>query len=400
MNAVQTANRLKTLRLSKGMTLDQLSEAIGGLVTKQALSKYELGKAQPAPVVAQQLARVFAIKVAHLYAPPAYTVEILAYRRRSAMLVAERTRIESLVTVQLEQRVTLQDRLEGLAAQPLPRLKVNTLDQVEAAATELRRLWNLGLDPIANLTDALEAQRVHILELETSAKFDGISAFVRGADFDVVAAGVVSRSSLSGERQRMNFAHEVSHLVTVAEGIDEEEVAKRFAGALLFPDAAVRTELGARRRDIPFPELAILKARYGLSMQAIVMRAVALGIVTHEFKTEFFRKISGLGWRMAEPNPLEPEQPRRWKQIVTRGLAERLLTRDEASAYLTTEEIQAAAPVELNADRRAFLALPLSERRKQLQRSVLEAAGSSEYAPQSEAMGWAAVGLTDGLSDA
>ena len=35
--------RLKQLRLARGLSLDELAAAMGGIVTKQALSKYELG---------------------------------------------------------------------------------------------------------------------------------------------------------------------------------------------------------------------------------------------------------------------------------------------------------------------------------------------------------------------
>ena len=41
------AKRLKQLRLTPGLPLEALSAEMGGIVTKQALSKYELGKATP-----------------------------------------------------------------------------------------------------------------------------------------------------------------------------------------------------------------------------------------------------------------------------------------------------------------------------------------------------------------
>ena len=41
------SKRLKQLRLARGLSLDALVAQMGGLVTKQALSKYELDKAKP-----------------------------------------------------------------------------------------------------------------------------------------------------------------------------------------------------------------------------------------------------------------------------------------------------------------------------------------------------------------
>ena len=48
------AKKIKQLRLSRGWSLDELVAHIGGVVTKQAISKYELGLDQPsAPVLAK-----------------------------------------------------------------------------------------------------------------------------------------------------------------------------------------------------------------------------------------------------------------------------------------------------------------------------------------------------------
>ena len=43
------AARLKTIRIARDLTLDELSAAMGGLVTKQALSKYCLLYTSPSP---------------------------------------------------------------------------------------------------------------------------------------------------------------------------------------------------------------------------------------------------------------------------------------------------------------------------------------------------------------
>lgn len=396
---MSSVNRLKMLRLAKGLTLDELANDIGGIVTKQALSKYERDQSRPSLTTSRQLARVLGVKTAHLFATPRFNVELIGYRKRTTLRVSESNHLENLVKLQLEDRVQLQERLEGPSLVQLPSLKVSSLEEVEKAATELRRLWDLGLDPISNITDALESRRVHVLEIEASKQFDGISAFVRDDSGEIIAAGVVSRIGVSGERQRMNLAHEVSHIVTKPVGIDGEDVAKRFAGAFLFPEEAVRLELGNRRRDLPFEELAILKSRYGISMSGIVFRAVNLGIVSQDYKTEFFKTTSPLGWRTAEPNPLPPEQSRRWKQIVTRGLSERLISRDEAAPYLNQDEIEDILPNIDGVSRRAFLMLPLTERRKLMAKAVNDATKSELNMVDSEIMEWIEAELEDGFNN-
>ena len=47
-------NRIKQLRLARGLSLDGLAQAMGGLVTKQSLSKYEKGLTKPSITVANR----------------------------------------------------------------------------------------------------------------------------------------------------------------------------------------------------------------------------------------------------------------------------------------------------------------------------------------------------------
>jgi len=78
------AARLKALRQARGFTLDQLSDAMGGLVTKQALSKYERGMSAPSPRVLVALAKALRVKAIDLAIEPATEVRILAFRKRAA----------------------------------------------------------------------------------------------------------------------------------------------------------------------------------------------------------------------------------------------------------------------------------------------------------------------------
>src|SRR5689334_13677023 len=104
--------RIKQLRLARGMSLDALATALGGAVTKQALSKYELGKAHPSARVLTLLASVLGVKASQLAAPPAVHMEFTSYRRRASLPKREQERVESQIVEALEQRIQLQDRLQ------------------------------------------------------------------------------------------------------------------------------------------------------------------------------------------------------------------------------------------------------------------------------------------------
>ena len=71
-------SRMRQFRLARGWTLEELSEQMNGVVTKQALSKWEADNAFPRPAALIALAGAFEVKVAELMAEPEY-----ADRRRS-----------------------------------------------------------------------------------------------------------------------------------------------------------------------------------------------------------------------------------------------------------------------------------------------------------------------------
>jgi transcriptional regulator with XRE-family HTH domain len=163
------AQRLKEYRLARGMSLDDLAASIGGIVTKQALSKYEMGRSRPSPVVLNKLASVFGIKAAFFWSQPPFEVRLVAFRKGSRLPKKEHARVEGLVRLALEDRVRLQelsperDRLDP----PVQSFRIRSVEEAEAAAEGLRRSWSLGLDPIACITGVLEDRRIHVLEIES-----------------------------------------------------------------------------------------------------------------------------------------------------------------------------------------------------------------------------------------
>lgn len=358
--------RLKQLRLARGMSLDALAAALGGAVTKQALSKYELGKAEPSPRVLALLAAALGVKVAQLAAPPDVQVSFIGYRRRASLPKREQERVESMITEALERRVQLQDRLQlgatlDLAVESIP---VTRAEEAEDAAAHVRAEWKLGAEPLANVTATLEDHFVHVLEIDGDDRFDGISAIVRTSDGQVAAAAVVSDEKVAGERQRLNLAHELGHLVLDVSALADDQVetaAFRFGAALLAPAALIRQEVGATRSSISGNELLLLKQRFGMSVQALLRRLRDLEIITASYYKQWCIDINRLGWRREEPGQIPREEPTWLRRHVLRGLAEELISAEEAASL--APDLAATPSLDL-IQRRAFLALPLEERRR------------------------------------
>ncbi len=210
--------------------------------------------------------------------------------------------------------------------------EVASFKDVENAAEDLRRTWDLGMGPIENLTDLLESKGLKMGVMDADAKFD---ACTFQAENNLAVTAIVTRSEMPGDRQRFSVAHELGHLMLRPKGLIEEKAANRFAAAFLVPEAAVRFELRGKRADLSLYELHLLKHKYGLSMMAWVYRAQDLGIIPEAKATDLFKIFSSRGWRQQEPgDPISPELPRRFERLVMGAMADGLISEPRASELL------------------------------------------------------------------
>lgn len=359
--------RLRRFRLARGMSLDDLHAAIDGMVSKQALSKYERGKMQPSARILNRIASTLGVKSAQLWGEPACRVEYLAYRKRARLGKREQERIQSFVTGALEKRTWFLDRIGERSDLNLPIrvFPVNALKDAEKAAIALRERWDLGIGPIPNLVDVLENHLVHVIQVEASDKFDGISAVVRDGEDKVLGAAIATRRGTSGDRDRLNVAHELGHLtLNPNEEVGEENAAFQFGAAFLAPAEQLRRDVGEKRRHIPLEELAYLKRRYGMSMQALLFRMRNLDVITSSHYRRWCIDINKLGWKKREPIEIPPEKPERFHQQVFRALSERLIDEREAEQLLDAT-IEKSSLKSLT-ERSAFLKLPMDLRRSLL----------------------------------
>jgi hypothetical protein len=296
-----------------------------------------------------------------------------AFRKRARLSRTDQERIQSIARQELEQRVRLQDLVQpqdGIGTL-LESLSVNTIEDAEVAAERCREEWNLGLDPIANVTDVLEAQHVHVLEVAAAEDFDGLSAMVRGVQppHHPKAAGVVVRRGLTRDRQRLNLLHELAHLVmAVPPPLDSEKAAYRFAGAFLAPAPLVRRQMGAKRSFLQLDELLLWKQHLGISIQALLYRLRDLQVITPSYHREWCLQINRLGWRKQEPQEQPAERPTWFYRTVLRALSEGVITPQEAQDMVGVP-VDGAEPVPL-VTRRGFVKLPVEERRRLLARQA------------------------------
>ncbi|BCM88668.1 hypothetical protein IAD21_00509 [Abditibacteriota bacterium] len=372
--------RIKQYRLARGMSLEDLAIAMGDIVSRQALHKYEKGDAKPSPAVLTRLGTALQIPPASLWHQPEVKVGLVAYRKHSRMTKTHQEQAESLVNVALEERLRLQELLQRELEQqdpsdiPVHRFTVTSLDEAEAAADDLRQKWDLGADALCNLTTILEDHSIHVIEIDVDEKFDGLSAIAR-KEGEVVSAAVISRRGVPGDRQRFNMAHELGHIVMeVAPGVDEERAAHRFAGAFLAPAKLLWREVGKKRTSIGMGELKILKSKIGLSVQALLMRLRDLKIIEEEHYKMWCITLNKAGLRSQEiGESLAPERSQ-WLEMATlKALAEGLISSREAKGLIGDQVASRDIPDSL-AQWRAFIGLPAQQRQKLVEEQAQRAA--------------------------
>jgi len=356
--------RIKQFRLAKGYSLDELVAAMGGIVSKVALSKYERDLIRPSNKILVAISKALEVKAIDLVTPPSINVEFIAYRKGSGLSKKEQANVENLVSSKLEDRVKIQDLLFSSYKPNLPvkNYKINKLEDVEAASVDLRSKWKVGLDPIGNITELLENNFIHVMSIKNTKPFDGISALAYTSKTQLKAAAVVSKKDIPGERQRLNLAHELGHIVlNISRSLDEEKAAFRFGGAFLAPAETVFKIVGTRREHFQIQELIILKKNLGISIQALLYRLKDLNIISQSSFSNWYRIINKNNWKKNEPMPLSEEKSHWFEKNVLHAFSEGLISSEEA-ARLLGENINSQALSLIK--KKEFLKLSKSDREK------------------------------------
>ena len=332
--------RIKQFRLANAMSLDELVAATGGIVSKVALSKYERGMMKPSNKVLNSLAKALNVKIIHLVNPPDIKIEFIAYRKGSGLAKREQINVESLISSKLEDRIKIQDLLFHNYKPNLPVkfYHIRSLSDVENASVDLRNKWKLGLDPVSSITQSLESNFVHTISIKSDKPFDGISALAytqSAAGLQLKAAAVVSKSNIPGERQRLNLAHELGHIVlNISPDIDEEKAAFRFGGAFLAPADTIYKIVGRKRDHFQMKELYLLKKIFGISIQSLLFRLKDLDIISVSSFSTWFKIINKNNWKKNEPMSMKEEKSQWFERNVLRAFSESLISSGEAASLL------------------------------------------------------------------
>ena len=336
------ANRLISARKMAGMSLQSLADKLGNVVTKQSLNKYEQGKMRPDSEMVITISNVLNVPVNYFYSEPSIEINFsnLGFRKYSSKLslseeesVKEKAKEVFERYFELDNLLNVEDDAEYFV---YPKV-ISSSEDAEDAAIELRKIWNLGYDPIPNVIEMLEDKGYKVIEVDAPTGFDGFKA-------DVGNKKVIALRKTDPEedvvRKRFTALHELAHhALNFPENISEKEEEKlchSFASAVLYPAEMARKELQRERFHFYENELQLIKERWGISFSATFSRALQLGIINPRVY-----KMFNIGYRKRkyhEPNR-EPgrfrgrERPVRVERLVYVGLAKEVLTINEAAYF-------------------------------------------------------------------
>jgi Zn-dependent peptidase ImmA (M78 family)/DNA-binding XRE family transcriptional regulator len=316
-------HRLRVARELRGLSQVELAREVGA-VRAASLSQFENGHARPSSATLLRLSVALRVPVAFFAAParPDRSGVTNGFFR-SLRSTPPRERQQALAFVELTRELSRQ--LEAFVRLPsveIPRSQdvmtdATTCAEIESIAAQARAQWQIPRGPVDNMVRLLELHGIVTTRFHVGlARIDAFS--VPFPDRPVVVLGADKNLR---DRSRFDAAHELAHLVMHREDQAGNKIiemqAHQFAAAFLMPANDIKDELPSR---IDWPTLLRLKARWHVSIAALLKRARTLDVMEDRTYTQAMKTMSTRGWRKQEPGDIgPPESPillRRAVEIV------------------------------------------------------------------------------------
>jgi Zn-dependent peptidase ImmA (M78 family)/DNA-binding XRE family transcriptional regulator len=324
--------RIRRARHAASLSQQSLADEVG--VSKMVISKYEQGKAAPSSGVLLRLAKSLGYPAEYFLRPVSVSLSAPAYHSRHSLPQKQELAVIAAVQEWLERYLDLEDILGEETRFELPAgfpRQVESSEAAEEAADELRRAWELGMGPLDDLVDILEARGIKVGEVEVQEDFESLMLRT-----DKGQPVIAVRQARPMEQRRFSLAHELGHLVlNLPQGREAEQLADCFAEALLVPASAARRELGQQRTHLSMAELVHLRDRYGMSLRAWIQRARRLDIIPQGEERRLLAELKSDVWDLeGSGSGMGREKPQRMDRLVMRALAEDLISEGRAAQLL------------------------------------------------------------------
>lgn len=314
-----------------GLTQGELAQAAG--VSQPLISQMQKGKRAVTDEVLQRVANATGTPLSFFDVDPAdLPTDTLLFRKKASASAKEVGRVEATVreAYRVAARLLTETRVRRAE---LPRVEGPLdMEDIETIAAQTRDALGVGRDGvIGHVTRACERAGIPVVPL-VLVDSEGHGEEILVGHFGASCWRGQSEPSLisyfsagSGDRQRFTTAHELGHLVlhpsrqsSLTQKQAEAE-ANRFAGAFLMPRERAEE---AFTGGLMLKDLAHLKKRWGISMQALLHRATDLGLVSEERSTSLWKQLGARGWRLKEPVMVHAEEPTLMRAMLARKYGE------------------------------------------------------------------------------
>lgn len=333
------ATKLKELRERNKLSLQELADQVG--VAKQSIHKFENGVVNPSSETLLKIADVLNVSYSFFYENPvSYNLSLQNIKFREKHKINNQqfeNEIKEDVCKHLSKFMELSAIMDEdlVFENPLEGLEIATDRDIEKAAKLVRKKWKIGNAPITDVVETLENKGVFVVEITRQEDFTGLSGMVN----EEIPIIVLNEHFNSIERKRFTALHELGHIVLeFSEDISEtrlERYCDMFAGAVLLVDDVLYAELGKNRTVITLAELKRIKELYGISIQAVIMRASTSGFIDNNTSKAWWQSYNE--WSSGEGNPNEFgryrsfEKVQRFNKTLVRGVVEKRLSISKAA---------------------------------------------------------------------
>lgn len=333
--------KLKEARLARGYTVTALAENIG--ISKQTISKYELGQASPSSETMMKYCNFlnFDINFFMFNNEDSNTNYGTIFFRS---LKSAESQIREEIKIRIKWTNNIYRYINEFVEFPklnLPNIDTDLLEdldlyKIEEIANKVREHWNVGNGPITNLSILLEQNGIILCNSNIDdVKIDACSQVINNT-----AIFFIRTNEISACRLRFDLAHELGHLILHSE-ITKEEIedknlldqiekeANMFASAFLLPREKFSNEVLALSLD----HFVNLKSRWKVSIAAMIYRCRELGIFNDSQVLYLRKQISLKKWRTKEPldEVIAIERPKLLSNAIKLIIANNIQTKEQVN---------------------------------------------------------------------
>jgi len=350
---VVLGSKIKSLRSSLGLTLEQASERLG-YKNYQVLSSIESGERTLKASELSAISKIFHKDIGFFLSEQKPESEKLLIRWRDCSNLEDCKEKEAEFLAYCDNYYDLEKRLNLEHKHSLDQINFDEADlknyeKIKELAENRARQFELGSRPACALRKILEERtNVKVLFLELSGH--GSAAAAMG---NFGAAILINRMDPPG-RRNYDLAHEMFHLITWDKFLgkeysaggdkysDLETTANVFASALLMPEVDIRREFDKKLRNdkISLVDLVGMSQEFQVSIDALLWRLVNLKLLDRNPVSKLLKEdrchLEAVKDFSSTCNCKEDEAflSERYIYLAVKAFKEGLISKSKLAAYL------------------------------------------------------------------